>query len=289
MKNIDRCGFQTLSSPLTQLSIKLRHCFNVGSVFDVEVAPPDHIEFLRLPSSEMWAGNQPFLEQPVLALMDSGGNIVEHENCGPMKAILTESLSQTSEIAVDTTNDDIPGIKSLHFLPDSDTNSDNLYSVGHNISIIVTFSQEVEVILSSNYTTSTSKQMKPPSLELNVIREDNTRSEAILVWNAIPSRQLHFQYTVSENSRQNEVNIISRNALNTNDYIIVDAWNRSCDIILPFPNSTTNLLPSQNISVHSDSAKIINITTDVASGEYAAGHIIKFHVDFNHEVSRYSE
>ena len=91
----------------THIAIKYDVVFPLlGSIFDVEVAPPDHIEFLKLPSSEMWAGNQPFLEQPLLALMDAGGNIVEHETCGPMRAILTESLSQTSEIVVDTTNDD---------------------------------------------------------------------------------------------------------------------------------------------------------------------------------------
>lgn len=251
-------------------------------MFNVEVAPPDHIEFLQLPSSEMWAGNQPFLEQPILALKDAGGNIVEYENCGTLNAIMTPSLSQTSHIVVDTTNDDIPFIESLHFLPDDNQDGDNLFSVGHNISIIATFSQEVEVVLNDN---TTYENAIVPTLELNVVEQDGTHSKAHYVKNNIPSRHLEFQYTVSPSSQQNEVNIDSRSSLNTNDYAIVDAFQRNVQIILPSAESVNNLLLAQNKSVHSDPATIVNITTNVMSGEYAAGHLINFVVEFNHEVS----
>lgn len=229
----------------------------------------------------MWAGNQPFLKQPILALVDAGGNIVEYESCGTLNATMTESLSQTSQIVVDTRFDDIPFVESIHFALDENENGDNLFSVGHNISIIITFSQEVEVKLPNN---TTSEDPKVPSLELNVVEEDNTRSKAYFVPTGPPSRELYFQYTVSNSSQKNELNIYSRNALEINDYLIVDAWTRSVETLLPSLNSTNNYLPSQNISVHSDPAKITNITIGVESGEFAAGHLITFRVEFNHEV-----
>ena len=232
----------------------------------------------------MWAGNQPFLQQPILALKDAGGNIVEYENCGTLNAIMTPSLSQTSQIVVDTTNDDVPFIESLHFLPDDNQDGDNLFSVGHNISIIATYSQEVEVVLNENDNT-TCENATVPTLELNVVEQDSTHSKAYYVSKNIPSRHLEFQYTVSPSSQQNGVNIDSRSSLNTNDYAIIDAFRRNAQIILPSAESVENLLLTQNKSVHSDPAKIVNITTNVMSGEYSAGHLINFIVEFNHEVS----
>ena len=249
----------------------------------MEVGLPHHIKLLHVPSSRMWAGNQPFPEQPIVGLLDAGGNIVENELGGTMNAVLVTSLSQNSDIIIDTSNDNVPTIDSVQFHQSHIKEQQVAYSSGHNISIIVTFTQEVtvKILEDVNFTSPLL-----PSLELNVLDENGLRSKAYLVINNIqPSRRLCFRYTVSKGPTMDEVNIFSRNSFETNDYLVMDAWQRSVAVHLPSLNSTKNLLASKNITVHSKAATITNISTSIDSGEYGAGHIIDFKVKFNHTVS----
>lgn len=250
----------------------------------MEIGIPNHIELSHLPSPRMWAGNQPFLEQPAVALVDAGGNIVKSESGGgTMDAILVKSLSQSSDIVIDTSKDSEPSIESVQFHQTHKDEEQTVYSAGHNISIVVTFTQEVNVKLSEDVN-STSPLL--PSLKLNVLDENGTRSRAYLVTEHLQtSRYLCFQYTISRGPTMSEVNIFSRSSLETNDYLIMDAWQRNATIYLPSLNSTNSLLSSKNITIHSDPARITNISTSVESDEFGAGHLIDFKVKFDHSVS----
>jgi hypothetical protein len=232
----------------------------------------------------MWAGNQPFLQQPVLRVVDAGGNTVESDSCGTMDAMLTESLSQSSDIIIDTFNDDIPVVDSLQYEESHMTDGFTEYSAGHTITIIVSFTQEVSVIpLRPGNNNST---WVFPSLELNAVDEDGMRSKAYLVTtNMKPSRNLPFQYTVSKGPTSSAINIFSRSSFDLNDYLIVDAWQRNVNTYLPPLNSTRSLLASKDVTVHSIAASIIDIKTNVESGEYGSGHLIDFAVKFNQKVS----
>ena len=231
----------------------------------------------------MWAGNQPFLEQPVLKLVDAGGNIVEDDSCGTLDAVLVRSLSQTSDISIDTSHDDVPTIESVQYHQSHLVDEQTEYSAGHNMSIIVTFTQEVSIITRKGID-APSKLL--PTLELNVLDENGMRSKAYLVNNNTkPSRNLEFCYTISRGPTTHEVNTFSRSSFETNDYLVVDAWKRNATIYLPSLNSTRSLLASKNVTVHSEPAIITDISTSVASGEYAAGRIIDFVVKFNRKVS----
>lgn len=232
----------------------------------------------------MWAGNQPFLEQPIVRLVDAGGNTVERENCGTVEAVLTRSLSQRSEIRIDTSQDDIPMIESVQFDISHITDGETRYTAGHNISIIITFTQEVSVIVRPGFTIT---ERSVPSLELNVLDENGSRSKAYLLnqnHNMSPSRRLHFLYTVSRGPITSDVDIFSRTSLELNGCLLVDAWQRNVAILLPSLDSTHGLLASKNITVHSEPAIITNFSTSVGSGEYGAGHMIAFVVKFNVKV-----
>lgn len=235
----------------------------------------------------MWAGNQPFLQQPIVRLVDAGGNTVERENCGTLDAILIPSLSLGSAIMIDTSNDDVPHIDSVQYEQSHIIGDKTEYSAGHNISIIVAFTQEVKVIPRQRINNTSS--LSPPTLELNVLDEFGIRAKAYLViddnTNVPPSRLLRFLYTVSRGPPTSEVNVFSRSSLLTNDYVIVDAWQRNATIYLPTLNSSRNLLASKNISVHSQSAMITKLSIDVGSGEYGSGHMIDFDISFNRKVS----
>ncbi len=232
----------------------------------------------------MWAGNQPFLQQPELRLVDAGGNTVETESCGTMDAMLIESLSQSSDIIIDTSNDDIPVVDSLQYEELHMTDGFTEYSAGHIITIIVSFTQEVSIIpLRPGNDNST---WVLPSIELNAVDEGGVRTKAYLVTTDMkPSRYLPFQYTVTKGPTTSAINIFSRSSFDLNDYLVVDAWQRNVTTYLPPLNSTRCLLASKNITVHSIPAVIMHVKTNVESGEYGSGHLIDFTVKFNRKVS----
>ena len=63
----------------------------------------------------MIANNEPFLVQPKVALVDAGGNILIDKSDTYVHAYIARSLSQTSDIVIDTSKDSIPSIYSVQF------------------------------------------------------------------------------------------------------------------------------------------------------------------------------
>ena len=65
----------------------------LGQYFDVGVGPPRGLTVLKN-SARAWAGNQPFSDQPRIALVDAGGNIVTWESASSVTAQLTDGSEQ---------------------------------------------------------------------------------------------------------------------------------------------------------------------------------------------------
>ena len=77
---------------------------------------PYTLSMLQL-SSGSWAGNRPFLFQPKVGLIDAGGNIVVHDSSTVVTAEVTPSISYSSFIVVDTSNDPVPDIARVSYWP----------------------------------------------------------------------------------------------------------------------------------------------------------------------------
>ena len=88
----------------------------------------------------MWEGNQPFRIQPKIALVDAGGNTISEASGLVVETVVVESLSQTSQIVIDTRDDQVPSISSIYFHQSILNDNRIMYSSGHNISIVVLFS-----------------------------------------------------------------------------------------------------------------------------------------------------
>lgn len=258
--------------------------FQIGTYFNVNVGSIEALKVLRQPS-DTWAGNQPFEVQPKLAVVDAGGNVIENFFNGTVDAFVVKSLSQTSEIRVDTQNDAVPSIKTVYFHESLLTDNKTLYSSGHTINIVVTFTDEI--FLRTHLNQSLDGLIRP-ALYLNVINSHGETSKAILSDNMmlnVPTKQLLFTYFVDVNEDIAFVDIKDNSSLLPNNYIIQDIWGRNASLILPDPNSNKTLFHSKKIGFHNQRASIKSIKILADDEEHGSGKFIDFEVAFTHEVA----
>ena len=256
-----------------------------GDTFDVIVGSPHQLRILQRPSST-WAGNQPFRFQPVIGLCDAGGNVVTSESRITITALLAQSLSHSSHVVIDTTNDDVPRVESVSFGNDILGAARNVYGSGDNISVRVLFSQEVIVQARPNVS-----QLDLPSLELNVQQNTSEQAFAFAFLKSqvvgYRTRSLLFEFAVETHHSQGFLNYRSMESLQSNDYSINDAFGRHVSLSLPSKMSGLSLGASRSIEVNSSPAFISSIfpSLDESFYEFGTGQEINFQVLFNREVS----
>ncbi len=251
----------------------------LGEPFDVQVGSPEGLKIIEQPN-HTWAGNQPFKVQPKLALVDAGGNTLSDSSNLGIDVTVVQSLSQISDIVIDTTADPTPFITSVDLHQSFIVDTRSSYSNGHNISIIVNFSQEVNVSKPIGFD---GIELSLPSLTLNIIDDTGSRAKAYLSDStAFDTRTLDltFIYTVAVNSFQSIENIFEGTTLTTNDYILQDAWQRSVPLSIPITSVQSAPIVFQN-----HSAIISQITSSAPDGEYGPGSEIYFNVEFSDKVS----
>lgn len=248
----------------------------LGSYFNVEIGPPHRLSILRH-SSGGWAGNQPFLIQPKVALVDAGGNVVSYDSSSMVTAHLTPSLTYDSKVIINTVNDATPSIVVAEFAKSVTNDGRALYGPGDVIHIDVIFDQEVT-------TFSTMEDGNRPRLMLNVV---GAYAELIVdeSQHGLLSRKLSFSYLVQEGHSQLELDYLSRKSLLQNDFSIEDAFGRSVSLILPALGSGSSLSASKTIGISDTSPTIESIGVDMPSGEYGVGQVINFSVSFDREVN----
>jgi hypothetical protein len=255
-----------------------------GKYFNVSLGSAEALRFLRQPS-DTWAGNQPFEVQPKIALVDAGGNVIDNVLNVSVDAFVVESLSRTSNIRVDTRNDPTPTIKTVYFHESILTDNKKFYCSGHNITIVVTFTDEVILRTLPN---RNSDELIRPSLLLNVLNSRGQTSRAFLSDNMQQNeltKQLMFTYYVDVDTDKSLVDIKDNLSLLPNDYAIQDIWGRDVSLILPDPSSNKTLLYSKQISLYNYGASINSIEILSDGDEYGSGNVIDFEVTFTQEVA----
>jgi hypothetical protein len=239
---------------------------------------------LRQPSFS-WEGNQPFEVQPKIAIIDAGGNVIDDDFNATVDALVVESLSQTSDIRVDTRNDPVPVIETISFHESILNDNETLYCSGHNITIVVTFTDEVFLRINLNKNLD---DLNPPALPLNVFNSRGETSKAILsdsMMLNVPTYQLLFTYVVDVNEDISLVDIQEDSSLLPNNYIIQDAWGRNASLILPDPSSNKTLSHSKQIGLYNQSALIKDIKILSNGEDHGSGNFIDFEVAFTHKVA----
>ena len=249
-----------------------------GSFFNVEIGPPTTLSFLRH-SSGCWAGNQPFSTQPILALMDMGGNIVVGDSTSRVTAHVTPSLAHSSRVVVYTINDAIPVIVLVQ-AEDGIRDEERLsYGPGDIIQIDVQFTQEVTLF-------QTNGGISTPQIALNIVGSETVYGELLPQFHDMSfTRTLSFWYEVKSGHSQNELEYLSIDAFVSNSYAIEDAFGRSADLTLPAIGSNSSLSASKSISISDDRPIIERISIDLPAGEYGAGDEANFIVTFDRHVA----
>jgi hypothetical protein len=277
---IDRAGYgYRLKYEFLQYdgaSLQETSIVTLGAYFNVDIGPPHRLSILRH-SSGGWAGNQPFLIQPKVALVDAGGNVISSDSTSIVTAHLTPSLAFESKVIINTANDATPSIILAEFAQSIKEDGRTLYGPGDIIHIDVVFDQEVAIFPSVENGTL-------PRLMLNAAA--GTYAELVDESpHGLLSSKLCFEYLVKEGHSQRELDYLSsETSLIPNDYSIEDAFGREVDLMMPALGLGSSLSASKKIEISDKRPTIKSIGVDVPSGEYGAGQVINFSVSFDREV-----
>ena len=254
----------------------------LGSPFNVKVGPPQRLSILQA-TSDGSAGNQPFPVQPKIALADAGGNVVVSDSAAIATAELTPSISYSSHIIVDTSNDAVPGVSRVSFGPTVLLDERNLYGPGDIVEILITFTQEIALFPDVDPSVL-------PSLTLNIMRSGSA-GEVVARLSEAPkaglfSDTLMFKYLVNVGDSQTALDYLTFDAFQRNDYSVKDAFGRNADLSLPAPGSGTSLSNSKTIGVSDIRPEITSIVADLPGGSHSfgAGTVLDLIVSFDREV-----
>jgi hypothetical protein len=254
----------------------------LGMPFNVEIGPAYKLSILRHASGG-WAGNQPFSRQPKIALVDKGGNVVVGDSTNVVTATVVPSLSYSTHIIVDTTDDPTPVIDRVAFSSRILSDGRILYGPGDSIEIIVTFTQEVAL-----YPKGDGSSL--PRLILNAIHNGSAGVVYAELANIPPegelTKTLLFEYYVNIGDSQTELDYQSEYAFQSGDYSVEDAFGRAVSLNLPALGSGFSMTGSKVVGVSDSRPSITDITADLSSGEYeiGAGHVLDFILSFDREV-----
>ena len=256
-------------------TLKETSIVTLGAYFNVDIGPPHRLSILRN-SNGGWAGNQPFLVQPKVALVDAGGNVVVSDSTSIVTAHLTPSLLFDSNVIVDTANDAVPSIVLVEFAHSIQDDGRALYGPGDIIHIDVLFDQGVAIFPKFD-------NGALPRLTLNAVGAyaeliDNSPHGTL-------SNKLHFEYSVQEGHLQHQLDYMSSvTSFQPNDYSIEDAFGRNANTLLPAVDHGASLSSSKILGISDVWPTIQSIGVDAESGEYGAGQVINFSVSFDREV-----
>ena len=268
-------GFQIMYSlvgeDLDENLIEVGPSFNVviGDIFDMNI--------LQSPTHAL-SNNQPFLQQPMLSLVDRGHNVVSEYEELVIKASLVESLSLTSTIVINTESSPIVSIVSVYFDPVLAIIPSPKLAPGDVIAFFVNFTDEVVVTLADDGVL--------PKIEMNIPGEETAFGHAVLSEESVnnSNKALKFMYNVSMGNNIEAFEYVSTMSFNTEGAIISDALQRNVNLTLPQPYSECSLIGSNTVKISDSAPFITDINVPLLSGEYGAGQAVDFSVVFSRPV-----
>ncbi|KAF4323057.1 hypothetical protein G195_003967 [Phytophthora kernoviae 00238/432] len=231
---------------------------NVTGTFDVLMGTPVSLYLQRNLSDGVLDG-QPNEVQPVVALLDSGGNVVSSLETGSITAAMVSSASVSSSIVVDTSAAPFLTVSSVRAV--TSASYPMPYGVGARVSIQVTFSDEVAV-------------KGAPTLELasstgGVGANGNAVcTAASSVWSTV----YVFEYDVVATDSTADLEYTSTTALSLNGGTITDRNGKPPILTLPALGSTNSLSGTSAVVIDTASPVITAVTcTNPGNGDFGTG------------------
>lgn len=246
----------------------------ISKAFHVLTGAPVSLHLQRNLSNGIVDG-QPNEIQPIIALLDSGGNVVSSLNTGTVTVSLVSSASVSSSIVVDTSEAPLVTIVNVRAL----TNSAYPMpcGVGSRILVQVTFSDEVTF-------------QGAPTLELaSSVNGAGTNGQAVAVATNIPWLSAYiFEYDVVATDNSPDLDYTSTTALSLNGGLIADRNGKIPILTLPAIGSINSLAGSSAVMIDTAAPVITSVYCSTpGDGEYGTGQPIELKVQFSYPVSVY--
>ncbi|GMF43046.1 unnamed protein product [Phytophthora fragariaefolia] len=248
--------------------------FQVSKTFDVLTGTPVSLYLQRNLSDGVLDG-QPNEEQPIVALLDSGGNVVTSLETGTVTASLVSSASVSSSIVVDTSTAPLLTVVNVRALINSTYPMP--YGVGARVSVQVTFSDEVSIKGAPTLELATSSNGAGPNGKAVAVATTT-------VW----SSTFAFEYDVVVTDNTPDLEYTSTTALSLNGGMITDRNGKTPILTLPALGSTNSLSGTSAVVIDTTAPVITSLTcTTPGDGEYGTGQQINLKVQFSQPVSVY--
>jgi hypothetical protein len=257
--------FRFVSTDISVLSNR----FNV-------ITGPSRQVLISSKASGSWAGNQPFYNQPVIHLADSGNNILVHDYTSTAVVSIVASLSTTKQIVIDTSS--VPQTRfSKIFL------NQNVGTYGAGQILVITLESPYLLwVLSSDFRNVSSL----PHLLLNIKdkRTNFSQSAGFLIedraFHIEPTKNLRFKYVVGEYDYLPPADsLLNMDSLLLRNSTIVDGNRNSVNLTIPVDSLNVT------IQINTIPPKVVDLTTNVSSGTYGPGDVIDFIVEFDQSVA----
>ncbi|KAG6962697.1 hypothetical protein JG688_00008480 [Phytophthora aleatoria] len=246
----------------------------VSDTFDILTGNPVSLLLQRNLSDGILDG-QPNEIQPIVALLDSGGNVVSSLETGTVTASLVSSASVSSSIVVDTSAAPLLTVVNVRALINSAYPMP--YGVGARVSVQVTFSDEVSI-------------KGAPTLELESSANGagaNGKAVAVTtttVWSSI----YVFEYDVVATDNTLDLEYTSTTALSLNGGLITDRNGNTPILTLPALGSANSLAGTSAVVIDTTAPVITSVSCPTpGDGEYGTGQQINLSVQFSQPVSVY--
>ena len=97
------------------------------------------------------------------------------------------------------------------------------------------------------------------------------------------TRQLRFEHTVVAGEASGDVGYPNPRLLKRGAAVL-DNMQRTVNLTLPSPGAKGSLSNTSALVVNTDTARIVSLESEAASGEYGAGSVLSFIVTFSHDV-----
>ena len=230
---------------------------SVQSPYFTVVSGPPRLLGTNVSAGKAWAGGQPFLIQPSIAVEDFGGYPRNQDFSTVVSCFLVPSLAIGRYVVIDTFN--ITATNNLTFI--SLNLSNGTYGAGQIVLFYVNFDYPVTVEGS-------------PYLLTTITDSQGNQTYAVFDGPTSIGRVIVFKYVTKVGDKASDLNFDGPQALVLNGSLILDYYGNTINTTLPSP------VPS-GVVIDTSPPLIIDARVDVSDGEYGAGQRINFFFTYN--------
>lgn len=244
----------------------------ISPLFNIVKGTPVALSLERNLSDGVLDG-QPSDQQPIIAMVDAGGNVVDSLSAGAITVTVVPSASVTASIVVNTTMAPSLVITRVRALPTPLYPAP--YGVGARLLIEVVFSDDVFVSGIPLLALSSSTTSGPSGVAECV---------TISTW----TTSILFQYEVVLTDNTADLEYASGTALTLNGGAIIDRNKNSPNLTLPDINTATSLSGTSTVVINTTSPVIESVKSTIpGNGDYGTGEQIYIEVKFSRFVTVY--